>query len=188
MNLILSVPLEVRLALVFLLGACLGGAANWAIYRLAWNPRPISPWSRPDAAAPPRRFADRLPILGWLGLRREAALHGPGFWLRPMLLELLAGCGLAALYWWEVGAGGLLPAGIVGPLSPGVQAILHLQFTAHCILIGLMLAASMIDVDEKTIPDEITVVGTLVGLLLATALPWSLLPDGIVAGRIAPDF
>ena len=77
MNLILSLPMEVRLAVVFLLGACIGSAANWAIYRLAWNRRPIGPWSPPDAAAPPRRPADRLPILGWLGLRREAPCTAP---------------------------------------------------------------------------------------------------------------
>jgi len=34
----------------------------------------------------------------------------------------------------------------------------------------------MIDVDEKLIPDEITVVGTLAGLLLAAVWPYSMLP------------
>ena len=112
MNLILSIPLEARLAAVFVLGACVGSAVNLAIYRLAWRPRPISPWSRPEPSAPPRRVWDRLPIFGWLGLRREAGLHGAGFWVRPMLLELLAGIGLAWLYWWEVVAAGLLPPGL----------------------------------------------------------------------------
>ena len=39
-----------------------------------------------------------------------------------------------------------------------------------------MLAASFIDIDEKIIPDEITVTGTLLGLLIATIVPMSLLP------------
>jgi prepilin signal peptidase PulO-like enzyme (type II secretory pathway) len=39
-----------------------------------------------------------------------------------------------------------------------------------------MLAASFIDIDEKIIPDEITVTGTLLGLALATLAPASLLP------------
>ena len=68
---------------------------------------------------------------------------------------------------------------------PGVQTVLHLQFAAHCLLIALMLAGSLIDVDEKIIPDEITIPGTLVGLLLAAAWPWSLLPDPSLVG---PDF
>ncbi len=96
MNFILATPMEVRLAAVFVLGVFLGSAINLAVYRLAWFPRPISPWSRPDPAAPSRQFLDRLPVVGWLGLRREAGLHGRGFWIRPMLLELLTGLGLAA--------------------------------------------------------------------------------------------
>jgi prepilin signal peptidase PulO-like enzyme (type II secretory pathway) len=39
-----------------------------------------------------------------------------------------------------------------------------------------MLAASFIDIDEKIIPDEITVTGTLLGLALSIAAPMSLLP------------
>ena len=185
MNLILAIPLELRLALVFVLGACVGGAVNLAIYRLAWYARPISPWSRPDPSAPPRRFWDRLPILGWLGLRREANLHGPGFWVRPMLLELLTAIGLAWLYWWEVVAAGLLPPGLLRLLPPDTVTILHLQFGAHAVLIALMLAASMIDIDEKIIPDAITIPGTLIGLVGAAVWPRSLLPDVMQRG---PDF
>ncbi len=185
MNLILSAPLEVRLIVLFILGACVGGAVNWAIYSLAWYPRPISPWSRPDPNTPPRRIWDRLPIFGWLGLRRESSLHGAGFWVRPMLLEVFVGLGLAWLYWWEVEATGLLSAGIVQWLPLDAPRILHLQFAAHSVLIALMLAGSMIDVDEKIIPDEITVSGTLVGLLLAAAWPWSLLPVAAVT-KIPP--
>ena len=40
-----------------------------------------------------------------------------------------------------------------------------------------MLAASLIDVDEKIIPDALSRPGTLAGLLLAAIWPWSLLPD-----------
>ncbi len=176
MNCILSIPIDVRLVAIFLLGTCLGSLANLGIYRLAWRPRPISPWSRPDPAAPPRRGFDRLPVLGWLGLRREAVLHGPGFWIRPMLLELLCGMGLAALYYWEI-SGGLLPAGVRGPFQPEVLNVLHLEFAAHSVLITFMLIGSMIDADEMIIPDEITVSGALIGLLVAAVWPRSLLPD-----------
>jgi prepilin signal peptidase PulO-like enzyme (type II secretory pathway) len=39
-----------------------------------------------------------------------------------------------------------------------------------------MLVASLIDADEKLIPDEITVPGTLLGLLTATVYPCAMLP------------
>jgi leader peptidase (prepilin peptidase) / N-methyltransferase len=176
MHLILSIPMPIRLAVVFALGACIGAAVNWAVCSLAWNRRPISPWSRPDPSASRRRLGDRLPIVGWLGLRREASLHGAGFWIRPMLIEVLVGVGFAWLYWWEAGNAGLLPPDFSRPLNPGVLAMLHVEFVSHLILVGLMLAASLIDFDEMTIPDGITVVGTLVGLLAAALCPESLLP------------
>ncbi|MBN2475390.1 MAG: prepilin peptidase [Pirellulales bacterium] len=190
MNQLLAIPLEVRLLAIFVLGACLGGLANLATYRLAWHPRPISPWSRPASQAPPRRFGDRFPIVGWFGLRREAAIHGTGFWIRPMLVELLLGWGLAAFYWWEIGCGGLLPMEGPPPLALGLQTVLHGQFAAHALLVWLMVVASMIDLDEKIIPDAITVPGTLLGLLLATAVPWSLLPHLLVPvdRTIPPEF
>jgi leader peptidase (prepilin peptidase)/N-methyltransferase len=82
---------------------------------------------------------------------------------------------VAALYWWEIERLGLvrdqLAPGLVPPLGP-----LHWQFVSHAILLLWMLAASFIDIDEKLIPDEITVSGTLVGLALAALVPMSLLP------------
>ena len=50
------------------------------------------------------------------------------------------------------------------------------QFVSHAILIGLMLVATFIDFDEQTIPDEATVPGTIIALLLAAIWPDSHLP------------
>jgi prepilin signal peptidase PulO-like enzyme (type II secretory pathway) len=159
---------------VFVAGLAAGGAVNWAIYSLAWFARPISPWAASHAEAGPRHWSDRLPLVGWWGLRREAELHGTLFWLRPLAIELLLAGGLALLYYWEVDQLGLIPqrAGLIPP----TPATLHAQFLAHAVLICLMTAATFIDFDEKTIPDEITLPGTLLGLCLAVGLPMSLLP------------
>ena len=88
MNLLLYV-------LIFALGAIVGGQLNRGIYRLAWYRRSIGPWSMPDPDAPPRRLLDRVPILGWLSLRRESSIHGAAFWVRPLLIELFTGVGFA---------------------------------------------------------------------------------------------
>jgi prepilin signal peptidase PulO-like enzyme (type II secretory pathway) len=61
-------------------------------------------------------------------------------------------------------------------ILPPAAAALHHQFLSHAILMALMLVATFIDFDEKTIPDEITIPGTLVGLLLAAWWPDSHLP------------
>src|SRR5262245_46708579 len=103
-----ALPLSAGIAAAFALGLAAGALVNWSAYTHAWNRRAISPWTRPHPEALPRRWTDRVPLWGWLGLRREEAVHGRGFWRRPMAVELLMGVGLAALYWWEVGRQGLL--------------------------------------------------------------------------------
>ncbi len=184
MNWILDIPLELRLVALFALGILLGAASNWGIYRLAYQPRLIGPWSPAPAAGPSRRFSDRLPVVGWLGLRRESSIHGAGFWVRPMALELFSGGLITALYWWEIGRLGLLPenyrAFLETPINAGLERdvllTLHLVFLAHLCLIPPMIVASFIDLDEMTIPDAVTIPGTLLALVLAAVWPQSLLP------------
>lgn len=187
-----GMPLEYRLAGLFVLGATIASFMNLAIYRLAWDQRSFSPWSKPAKGLAPRTWLDRVPIFGWLSLRREAAVYGTGFWIRPLLLELACGIGLAALYWWQVDQLRLFenvmrepPFGLsfAAPLTTGLALAI---FLGHSILIGLMIVASVIDLDEKTIPDGITVPGTLIGLILAAVLPWSLLPTTFLSGDGKP--
>jgi len=119
-----------------------------------------------------------------LGLQREHAVHGSGFWIRPLLIELAMGVGLAMLYWWEVDQQQLVIPQVDDwlrlPLLPLANVVptswTHATFFNHALLITLMAAASFIDIDEKIIPDEITLPGTLLGLTLATLLPMGLLP------------
>ena len=195
MNWIPTIPFELRLAALFLFGVCLGSLLNLGIYRLAYQPRPISPWSAAAPGALRRRWSDRLPLWGWLGLRRESSLHGPGFWMRPLALELFTGALIAALYWWEIGERGLLAPALARFLAlpqnqPALHAALvtlHCVFLAHVCLIGLMIVASFIDLDEKTIPDSVTIPGTLIGLLFAAWLPRSLLPVEILPTFVQPN-
>jgi len=182
-----------RLGILFVAGALLAGWLNLAIYWLAWNHRRISPWGPAPKGVSPRGWLDRLPIVGWLRLRREARVLGRGFWIRPLLIELGCGLGLAALYWWEVDRLALFPAAVaLNPhdwprwLEPLTPAMARQQFAAHAILLALMLVATFIDIDEKSIPDAITDFGALAGLVIAAAMPWSLLPA--VVFKFAPGF
>lgn len=189
-----AVPQPAALALTFLVGVIAGALVNWAVYGFAWNRRAISPWGPRDERASARRASDRIPILGWWGLRRDAVVHGPRFWVRPMAVELLMGVGFAALYWWEVEHQGLLAeqfaAFAQGALPPGAVVapvwITLATFASHALLLTLMAAASLIDIDEKLIPDEVTVPGTLLGLTLATLLPMSLLPQAAIRDAAPP--
>jgi leader peptidase (prepilin peptidase) / N-methyltransferase len=180
-NAILAIPFALRLGILFVLGTLVAGGLNLGIYRLAWRPRSISPWSASPLAGG-RTWLDRLPYVGWWRLRRESAEHGRGFWIRPLVVELGMGLAFAGLYAWEIGELGLY--GLVQPGPPPAQAfvatdfqaVLHAQFLGHLLLLCFMVVASLIDLDEQTIPDSLTVPGTLAGLAIITSYPWSLLP------------
>ncbi|HEX5472611.1 MAG TPA: A24 family peptidase, partial [Lacipirellulaceae bacterium] len=100
--------------------------------------------------------------------------------VRPLLVRIGLGAGLAWLYWWEIARLGLLHDQLGGFAVVPPSWPLHLQFISQALLICWMLAASLIDIDEKIIPDEITVTGTLLGLVLAASAPISLLPSIVV--------
>jgi leader peptidase (prepilin peptidase) / N-methyltransferase len=172
-----QISLELRTAIVFLLGIGIATQINRAIYAWAHFHRPIGPWSKPHPDAPRRKWSDYLPIIGWVGMRRENAIHGPWHWVRPLWIEILFPMALAGLYWstlnQAVHNGAVLLPKVI-PL-PAADPTLHLQFLSHAILFALMLIATFIDFDEQTIPDEVTVPGALLGLILAGAAPWSTL-------------
>lgn len=175
-----GLPISLCLIVVGIVAAFVAGQVNRAIYSLSYfNSRPLSPWSRVAVDAPPRTWLDCIPIYGWLRLRREHKQHEPGFWVRPLLIELVAAIGTPALYYAEL-SGALLPPTAFAPAIISKQSLLHGQFVSHVILITLMSVATFIDFDEKMIPDEITIPGTLIGLILAVAWPFSFTLDGPV--------
>ena len=182
MNALANLPLELRLAALFVVGLSAGAAVNWFADSLRFEPRALSPWSHAPAGLS-RRRRHRLPLVGWLARRHEARHYGELFWVRPLLVELSLALALPWLYWFWVAQAGLLPVGF-GPI-PGAPVnaplVLWLQagFASHAVLLVLMLAASLVDLDDKIIPDLITVPGTLIGLLLAALWPASLLPEVI---------
>ena len=93
-----------------------------------------------------------------------------------MLLEIAGGAALASLYWWEIGRFDELV--LTTPLCS--------RYLSHVILISLLAIASFIDFDEQTIPDLVTIPGTLAGLLLAGLVPLSLLPVSRLTGVELP--
>lgn len=177
MNELWEVPLAARMLAVSVFGLVAGAIVNLAAYALAWEAQPLSPWQK-DPTGQARAWAKRVPAVGWLRRADETAHFGPRFWLRPLLVELFCAVGAPALYWWEVVQGSLLPAPLaeLGVL-PEWSAATQMQFAVHMLLLMLMLAASLIDLDEKNIPDGVTVPGALTMLAAAALAPQALLPE-----------
>jgi len=203
-NQILNIPIEIRTAALAVVGVVAGSFVNLAIHTFGWRPRPCNPWSRRHPFDHRSRWLDRLPLIGWWRLRRKSGEFGGGFWVRPLLVELLAGALFAGLYWWEIGHQGAIGTiqqevigtiqqGVIGAIPPAALrpseatfAIMHAVCASHLLLALFMLAASFIDLDDQVIPDAVTVPGTLLGLVLAAGYSWNLLPGRVDVATEGP--
>ncbi|MFN3190097.1 MAG: prepilin peptidase [Aureliella sp.] len=184
--------------LVFFLALAGSRFVNWAIYTWAWNARALGPWAPPPVVGkrkgerrenrkgkskgkgkngpqtefPPRTWVDHLPILGWYRLRAESAVHGRGYWIRPLCIELFLPILLA--WYFHVSISGIhLPPAFRTPANLALTSEIWWRFAGHFVLLHLLTIATFIDFDEHTIPDFVTVPGTIIGLLgAAFAVAW----------------
>jgi prepilin signal peptidase PulO-like enzyme (type II secretory pathway) len=160
------------------LGCVVGGLLNHLIHVLSWQPKFLSPFKTPLVGTQ-RHWLDCIPVVGWIHAAFRAKNITP--YLRPLCVELITAALFAGFYWWEVEkqmVTGLrleeTPANL--SLFTSLSDALGPMCWVHLALICLMTVATWIDVDEKLIPDGITVPGTLLGLITAAWLPWSRLP------------
>jgi len=170
-----SLPIALQILLLGAIGLATGVAINWAIYSWAYfQLRAISPWMKPLEEESARKPLDFVPIVGWPGRARDKAVYGRGFWVRPMLIEATWMIGLPWFYLW------LADGGLAGVVPSWQEA--ETWFVLYSIFLALMTIGTFIDFDEKTIPDEVTLPGTVVALVFAAAAPWSRLPEAVAAG------
>ena len=159
--------------IIMAIGAVVGMFANWSIYNLAWNKRAISPWGPLPDSAPARRQFTKIPILGWLHMKQETKFHGYLFWVRPFWIELVMALFFGFAYSHFSGIADQLP-------SSGEQlndSLVWSQTIPFLCLTTLLCIATFVDFDERMIPDEVTVFGTILAIILAALLPESRLLD-----------
>ena len=171
-------PAVLQFLLLALIGAAAGALINYGIY--AWTyflKRPISPWQSPPPQFSPRQKIHYWPIIGWLSRAPEEAILGKWFWLRPMLIEVAWVIGLPCFFFWQQ------QAGLIGehlrPQPDSWAGWAETWFWIHAVLLGLMFIATFIDFDERTIPDAVTIPGTLFALVVLTLFPWGRLPEKV---------
>lgn len=172
-----ALPYVVQLLVVGLVGLVAGSFVNWAAFSLTTMPRAASPWSRAHSRDEYSSVLDRVPLLGWVNLRHRGREFGYDFWIRPIVVELIC-CGLfVALYHWEVGKQGLVFQLVPAFPQAAPLSTVFAQFAVHSVLLTLMVAVTLIDVDDYIIPDELIVPGTCLAMVFAVLWPNSHLPD-----------
>ena len=137
-------------AFAFCLGAVVGSFLNVCIYRL---PLDLSV-NKPRRSFCPNckkqlTWYENVPLFSWLFLRGKCANCGARIAFRYFAVELLTA--LLFLYVWRI--------------FPWPMAI------AYWVFVSLLIAATFIDFEHFIIPDEITIGGTVVGIVACLVVP-----------------
>jgi leader peptidase (prepilin peptidase) / N-methyltransferase len=136
---------------LFLLGLCIGSFLNACIYRV---PRGIS-LSRPRrsfcfSCKTPIAWYDNLPLISYIALRGRCRRCGVSYSIRYFFVELSTGLLFTM--------GLLFFGGDVVPLL------------VYLVLVSVLTVIFLIDVDRKIIPDQLSLTGIPLGLLLSVVV------------------
>ena len=146
-----------------LFGLLIGSFLNVCIYRMPRDLSVVHPRSFCPGCEKPIAWYDNIPVLTWL-LLRGACRHcsAPISWRYPAV-ELLTGV--------------LFFVGVyeLGPTLPALK---------FCLFAAIQVALIFTDVEERILPDEFTLGGTVVGLVLAWFVP---MPPGMAGLLLDPD-
>ena len=134
----------------FLLGAVVGSFLNVCIYRLPLDMSVNEP-RRSFCPACKKQLAwyHNFPLLSWLFLRGRCAHCGTSIAFRYFAVELLT----ALLFLW------------VWKVFPWQMAL------AYWVFVSLLIAGTFIDFEHFIIPDEITIGGTVTGIIASFLVP-----------------
>ncbi len=137
-------------AAAFILGACVGSFLNVCIYRLPLDLSVNKPRrSFCPACKNPIPWHQNLPLLSWLVLRGHCARCGSKIAFRYFGVELITA--LLFLAVWRS--------------FPWPMAV------AYWVFVSIVIVATFVDFEHFIIPDQVTIGGTVAGLIACLAVP-----------------
>jgi len=140
---------EVLVAIAGVTGLVIGSFLNVVIYRLPRGASLSWPGSHCTACGSPVRWFDNVPVLAWLWLRGRCRSCDARISWRYPAVELATGLLFAGIA-WRYGA---------QPMTP-----------LWCAFAAALLACAVIDFDHQIIPDEISLGGLVLALVLVPLL------------------
>jgi leader peptidase (prepilin peptidase)/N-methyltransferase len=150
-------------AVAFILGAAIGSFLNVCIYRL---PRDLSV-NKPRRSFCPNckkeiPWNQNLPLISWLALRGRCANCGARIAFRYFGVELITALLFLAI--WRT-------------FPPEIAV-------AYWIFVSLLVVATFVDLEHFIIPDQVTIGGTIVGIVASFALPELMDTDSRLAALV----
>jgi leader peptidase (prepilin peptidase)/N-methyltransferase len=149
MDLVTAIPRAELAVVVGAFGLIVGSFLNVVIYRLPQGESLSWPGSHCTDCQAPIRWFDNVPVVSYLVLRGRCRRCGAGISLRYPAVELLTGALFA-----------------VAALRYGADPMLPLW----CAFAAALVATAAIDFDHQIIPDEISLGGLVLALLLVPGL------------------
>ena len=136
--------------IVFIFGSIIGSFLNVCIYRLPKGKSVINPPSSCPKCAKFIRWYDNVPLISYIVLRGRCRSCKDRISLRYFIVELITALVLTALF-------------TVFGLSP--------KFFAYSIMSCGLIVATFVDFEISEIPDEVSMGGLVVGLVLSASMP-----------------
>lgn len=143
----------------FILGASIGSFLNVCIYRM---PRNLSVNNPRRSFCPTCKYQipwySNLPLITWLAQGGKCRNCKSPISIRYFLVELLTGL-LFLATWWRANHGF------------AIHSDSWMLFLPWVVFVSMLVVATFIDFEFFEIPDEITIGGTVVGVIFSLALP-----------------
>src|SRR5690242_12529327 len=147
-----AVPFHFWSVVFFVLGTIVGSFLNVCIHRLPLGQSIVSPPSHCPHCNYSIPWYLNIPLVTWVYLRGRCANCGASISVRYFLVEALTGVLFLATWLTH------------GHSSAGVAVV-------YCVVLSGFIAATFIDFEHFIIPDEITLGGVVVGVVLSAAVP-----------------
>jgi leader peptidase (prepilin peptidase)/N-methyltransferase len=151
---------------VFIFGAVIGSFLNVCIYRLPKGRSIVVPGSQCPNCGNGIRWFDNIPLLSYILLGGKARCCKAGISLRYFIVEALTAIAFVALF-----------------LSFGWSA----KFFSYIIMVSGLIVATFVDFEIQEIPDEISIGGLIIGLILSVVFP-SMLNEASRANSLINSF
>jgi leader peptidase (prepilin peptidase)/N-methyltransferase len=160
-------PAAVATVFAGALGAVFGSFFNVVAYRLPRHQSLIHPPSSCPSCQQPIKAYDNVPVLGWLMLRGSCRSCGARISPRYPIVEALTAALAAAVV-------------LVGGSSYAIVSGL--------VLVAVLVPISLIDLDQRIIPNKLTLPASLAAIVIALVLKPAVLPSHLLAGGAAAGF